>query len=295
MNRLGIVLISGVFAAVSLRAAAESTCTQAAVQASVEAEREDLTLADLLARDSCPQLREAAARVSLGAAPRAGSVRVLDGRHIRGLLEELPGAGLSLQQIAGIEIPERTMVQRSGGMKSCEEIARFVASAVPSHGAESAPIWWRENLDCAAARGIPEATPLELTKTAWNAGLQRWEFSLRCIRPEDCVPFLVWAGERKTFAAGIAKSPSGTAHGFTSSAESSALSLLRTSAGGAELLVKRGQTATLTWDRPGIRVVLAVTCLDAGGLGQFVRVRFKNAPRIVRAEVVGDGMLRAAL
>ena len=67
MNRLGIVLISGVFAAVSLRAAAESTCTQAAVQASVEAEREDLTLADLLARDSCPQLREAAARVSLGA------------------------------------------------------------------------------------------------------------------------------------------------------------------------------------------------------------------------------------
>jgi hypothetical protein len=41
--------------------------------------------------------------------------------------------------------------------------------------------------------------------------------------------------------------------------------------------------------------VLPVTCLEAGGLGQFVRIRFKNAARTLRAEIVGAGMLRASL
>jgi len=64
---------------------------------------------------------------------------------------------------------------------------------------------------------------------------------------------------------------------------------------GAERLVKPGQTATLTWEQAGLRIVLPVTCLDAGGLGQFVRVRFKNAARILRAEVMGKAILRASL
>jgi hypothetical protein len=303
MNRLGIALIAGVFAVVSHQAAAEPACREVTVPASVETGREELTLADLL-RGDCPPLREAAAQVGLGAAPRAGSVRVLEGRHIRGLLEELAGPGLSLKQIAGIEIPRRIAVRRAGGTKSCEEIARLVAKAAPARGVESALGWGRQNLDCAAARGIPEESPLELTKTVWNASLRRWEFSLRCVRAEDCVPFLVWAGEPRTSAAGAVRSPSGAAPGFTAYAgsssssslsPSSSLSLLETNAAGAELLVKRGQTATLSWERGGIRVVLPVTCLDGGGLGQFVRVRFKNAPRVLTAEVVGEGMLRATL
>jgi flagella basal body P-ring formation protein FlgA len=60
-------------------------------------------------------------------------------------------------------------------------------------------------------------------------------------------------------------------------------------------LVKPGQIVTLTWDQRGIRIVLPVTCLDAGGMGQFVRVRLQNAPRVLRAEVVGQAMLRASL
>jgi hypothetical protein len=38
-----------------------------------------------------------------------------------------------------------------------------------------------------------------------------------------------------------------------------------------------------------------VTCLDSGAAGQLVRVRFQNAPGILRAEVVGKAMLRAKL
>lgn len=298
MKRLAMVLMSGVIAAASLPCGAEPACTEVAVEASVEAGRGELTLADLLARGTCLPLRQAAAQVSLGTAPRAGSVRVFDGRHIRGLLEGLADGGLSLGKTAGMQIPERIVVQRAGATKSCAEIARFVASAAPPQDMASAPSRWQEDLDCAAARGIPEETPLELTKTAWNAALRRWEFALRCAQPEGCVPFLVWAHEEKTPPARAANAQSGSDRRLTFLAEPSPPGLReapKAGGSGIERLVKPGQTATLTWEQAGIRIVLPVTCLDAGGLGQFVRVRFKNAARILRAEVVGEGTLRASL
>jgi hypothetical protein len=288
MNWFRIALIVGVFAVASVPIAAEPACTEMAVAASVEAVREDLTLADLL-HGAGPQLQEAAAQVSLGAAPRAGSVRVLDGIRVRAMLEEFAGAGFSEKQISAIVIPERIVVRRAGGTKSCTEIARFVVDAAPSQNA-GAPAWEQKNLDCAAARAIPEAAPLELTQTAWNAALQRWEFSLRCARAGDCVPFLVWSGEPAAVD-GISRSRA--RRHFTLSTDSSGS---HSSVGAAgELTIRRGQTATLVWDQAGIRVVLPVTCLDAGGVGQVVRVQLKNGPRILRAEVVSEGMLRAAL
>lgn len=292
MNGFRIALIAGVFAVASVPATAEPACTAVAVAASVEAAREDLTLADLL-NGACPQLRQAAAQVSLGATPLAGSVRVFDGGQVRGLLEQFAGAGLGGKQISAVEIPARIVVRRAGGTKSCEQIAKFVADAAPASTA-GAPVWKQQDLDCAAARAIPAAAPLELTQTAWNAVLRRWEFSLRCARAGDCVPFLVWSRE-PVVGDGISKSRA--KRRFTLSAESSSAESSRSdsSPGGGESTIKRGQTATLVWDQAGIRVVLPVTCLDAGAVGQVVRVQLKNAPRILRAEVMGEGMLRAAL
>jgi hypothetical protein len=286
MNWFHIALVAGVFAAASIPSVAEPACTKVAVAANVEAAREDLTLADLL-RGDCPHLQEAAAQVSLGAAPQTGSVRMFDGIRVRAMLEEFAGAGVSEKQISAAEIPERIVVRRAGGTKSCEKIAKFVADAAPSPSSGT-PAWEQKDVDCAAARGIPRDAPLELTQTAWNAALRRWEFELRCTRAGDCVPFLVWAGESKI-------ADSGARHHSTLSAEpSSSHSLSSTGAGGGPS-ISRGQTATLIWDQAGIRVVLPVTCLDAGVVGQMVRVQLKNGPRILRAEVVGAGMLRASL
>jgi hypothetical protein len=150
---------------------------------------------------------------------------------------------------------------------------------------------WREDLDCAGARGIPEKASLEVTKSGWNMALERWEFALRCARPGDCIPFMVWVPGAKAASAMASQSEArrrARASGKFSSG-------LEDGANGKQGLVKAGQTATLTWDERGIRVVLPVTCLDGGGLGQFVRVRLQNAPRILRAEVVGSGTLRANL
>src|SRR5208282_4619815 len=121
MKRLAMMLMSGALAAASLRCAAEPACTKVTVEATVETERAELTLADLLTPGTCAPWREAAARVSLGAAPRAGSVRVLDGRQTRRLLEDLADRklanrdlathNLNLDQPVSLQIPERIVVQ----------------------------------------------------------------------------------------------------------------------------------------------------------------------------------------
>ncbi len=292
MKRLATItiLMCGLLAAASPRCGAEPICAEIAVEASVEAGPGALTLADLLGRGTCPQLLAAAARVSLGAVPRAGSVRVLDGREVRRLLEKLAGGlageAVNMGKLSSVAVPDRIVVKRRGTTKSCAEIARFVAGAAAAQDLANAPSRWRENLDCAAARGIPEDTALELTKTRWSAASERREFALRCARPQDCVPFLVWVHEPGA-AAGE------KVLGFAALGGYSA----RPQAGASrqERVVAPGQTATLIWDQAGIRVVLPVTCLDAGALGQLVRVRLKSAGRILRAEVVAQGTLRASL
>jgi hypothetical protein len=281
-----LMLMSGALAAGTLRCEAQAACAQVTVEARVEAGPGALTLANLLGPGTCLRWRRAAERVNLGAAPRAGSERVFDGRQVRRLLEELEAGGVRLQEAGSVQVPERIVVKRAGATKSCAEIARFVAGAARAEDMAGAPAQWQKDLDCAAARGIPEGAALELTKTAWNAVRERWEFALRCVRPEDCVPFLVWADLEKAPQSGAARRLASYARPKKAMEEAE-------SAG--TRLVKPGQTATLTWDEAGIRIVLPVTCLDGGGLGQFVRVRFKNTPRTLRAEVVGAGLLRASL
>lgn len=165
--------------------------------------------------------------------------------------------------------------------KWCQEIASFIASAGAFENVgDTGRIL--NDLNCASARRLPADAPLELTRTKWNFALQRWEFVLRCARPGGCVPFLVWAHAENPQGE-IANSHTGQAKPANSAANT------------AVRLVKTGQTALLTWDRGGIRIVLSVTCLDAGSLGQTVRVRLKTANRILRAEVTGAGAVTANL
>ncbi len=280
MRRFALVLMSGMLAIAALPCPAEPVCSRAEVRAHVEVVAGELTLADLLEPGACPQLRRAAARVSLGAAPLAGSVRVLEGREVGRVLEGLEKREWDPLRNEDPRIPERVVVRRAGAMKSCAEITRVLAPAASVQNSAGAD-WPREpELDCSAARSIPDDSPLELWKTAWNARLQRREFTLRCVRREDCVPFLVWDREPKP-AAGVAPA--------------SPRNLLQTKASTIVPLVKPGQTATLTWEQAGIRIVLPVICLEAGGVGQLVQVRFPHASRTLRAEVVGAGTVRARL
>ena len=289
MKGLAMVLLAGALATAFLPCAADTDCTEVAVQSTIESVRAELTLADLLVPGSCERLRRAAASVKLGGVPGGGFVRVLDGEEIRGRLEGLVGEDFKRKKTLRMEIPKRISVRRAGAIKSCADFARFV-SAASTKKTVSAPRPMQGNMDCAGAPTLPEDTPLELIKTTWNMALHRWEFALRCARPEDCVPFLLWFHEANTSAqlAGIRDEA-------VQRAGLLARRVAKDGGIGQRRLVHRGQTVTLTWYQSGIRIVLPVTCIDAGGLGEFVWVRFKNAPGILRAEVMADGTLRASL
>jgi hypothetical protein len=311
MKRLVRALITVGLAAVSLPGSAQPACGPVVVRAEVEAAPGELSLADLLAPGTCPQVYRLAAQVSLGTVPRAGSVRVLEGSQIRQLMEgfgereqnsasggspRIPERGIPERSIPELVIPERVsperiiperiiperiVVRQARAVKTCAEIAEFLSTAGRSPGGAAARRW-QEDLDCAASGNIPQDAPLELLKASWNVGLERWEFGLRCGRPADCIPFLVWTREQTP--------PDGFLQSFPRQAETASAD-----ANPMARLIRTGQTAMLTWEQAGIRIVLPVTCLEAGGLGQFIRVRFKNASGTLRAEVVGAGTVRASL
>src|SRR5271166_4875323 len=190
------------------RCAALPACAEVALRASVEVADGTFTLADLLGGRVCRGMREAAAQVSLGVAPRAGSTRMFDGQQVRALVESLASDKFDGQSVAKpaitMQIPERVVVRRAEVMKTCGEIAKSLASSALWQEADGNAVQLRQHLDCAAASGVPEEAELELVRANRNEALQRWEFLLRCTKPEACVPFMVWAHEDEPQAEGAA-------------------------------------------------------------------------------------------
>lgn len=254
--------IAGVLLLGLCRGAWAGNCRQ--LRESVEVGAGNLSLADLLPPGECPGWYAAAAQVSLGAAPRAGMERVFEGAEIRGRLAALGARGGTFPAILPAA-PERIVVRRAESEMTCADLARFL-QIVPWEASDPPG---RNDLHCSAR--VPAGAALELRKSSWNPLLRRWEFALRCRRAGECVPFLAWSAAGGGDAANPASDPPQT------------------------WVVKRGETATLTWDEAGIRVVMPVTCLEAGRLGQSIRVRLENAARTMRAKVVGAGALRVSL
>jgi hypothetical protein len=305
MKRTQILGSLAVLAVSCFPAAALPRCAAIGLRATAEVGDSGISLADLLTAESCPALRRAAASVWLGNSPQPGSMRVFDSSEIRRALHQLALANPLATAAADIHFPERIVperivpdrivVRRAGAKASCGEIRDFVSRTLRARMPVDAslpaalelttaqPLPGRE-LDCGRAGRIPRDAPLELMRVFWDPALQGWEYSLRCVRPSDCVPFLV----RQIPAASSPGAASQTASDlrFPKNQPQSA---------SAPLAVQVGQTATLFWEQDGIRAVLPVTCLDRGAVGSLVRARTKNGNRILRAEVVSAGVLRAAL
>lgn len=305
MKRTQILGSLAVLAVSCFPAAALPRCAAIGLRATAEVGDAGISLADLLTAESCPALRRAAAAVWLGNSPQPGSTRVFDSSEIRRALQQLAWAKPAAEAAAEGHlpdrvvrdriVPERIVVRRAGAKASCSKIGDFVSRTLRARMPVDAslpaarelttvqPLQGRE-LDCGGAGRIPRDAPLELIRVFWDPALQGWEYSLRCVRPSDCVPFLV------------RQIPSASSPGAASQTASDLrFPKKRPRSANAPLAVQVGQTATLFWEQDGIRAVLPVTCLDRGAVGSLVRARTKNGNRILRAEVVSAGVLRAAL
>ena len=145
-------------------------------------------------------------------------------------------------------------------------------------------------LECGAAGRIAEDAVLEPARKKWNAGLETWDVSVECVHSGECVPFLVRVPERRfQDAASIsdhrklgAKPRLGR---LTSSGLAGALS--------QAVAVRRGQKVSLVWEASGIRATVPAISLDAGALGESVRVRVEPSGLILRAMVTDRGQVRA--
>ena len=193
---IGSCFLALALASMALPAWSQAACT-ASVLPDVEVGQAGFFLSDLLGPGTCPQLLTAAAQVRLGAAPLAGSVRVLEGSEVRALLERVPGFSPAA---TAIEVPERIRVRRAGRRASCAEIQDSMFSnpgSLAPDGMRLNPTnhgnGARRQIECGAAQRILRGTRVEMTGSYWDPALASWEIRARCQDPEDCVPFLIRA------------------------------------------------------------------------------------------------------
>jgi len=231
--------------------------------------------------------------------------------------------GVSVAQQVASPVPARITARPAGPRVSCAEIAEVIRRALSFSSVNpqltdtgdkektepDAPLFpslLTSRLDCTSALSVPEGARLEVKKIFWDPALRNWQYSLRCQHPDDCVPFLIRARGRVARGAYSLRARVMNRSTIRSPQVRASLPLTHlsrswsgpgsaASLAGEQPMVRPGETVTLTWKEAGIRLVLPVTCLDRGGLGQSVRARMKTGGRVLRAEVVGEGKLRAAL
>ena len=109
----------------------------------------------------------------------------------------------------------------------------------------------------------------------WTGGALKAE--LRCHDHRACLPFYVLLG------GGTADAQGGTPQkGVTDSLDKSAL-------------MRDGDPATLLFEGSTLRISMPVICLQSGNRGQTIRVASTDHKRFFSAEIVGSGLLKAAL
>jgi hypothetical protein len=264
----------------------KSASAECAVQAGVEVNDGEFSLADLLPPDICPGFRHLAARLLLGRSPLPGSTRVFSGEEIRTLIKKSLSLGSeTTNEPPRVRVPERITVRRSGARLSCTEILGSItqASSLETPAAISAGSL-APDADCGASGRIRQDAPIVVAKRLWNPAQGIWEITARCLQPQDCVPFLLRTRGNPLRA----DSPPGATVN-KNSAGTKQSPLLGTS------MVRPGQSMTLLWDQDGIQVILHVTCLDRGGLGETVRARLQHGDRVLRATVMNAETLRMQL
>ncbi len=260
---IAFLLVSRAWAQVPCRVTAAPT---------VEVPPLQLSLADVLSRETCPEMLQASAHFVLGRAPLPGSARVLERGYVEALLQQIQRREASLRNREVIvHLPERITLHRAGARTSCDEIR----SQLRFH--EGASV---EASSCGSAGGIPRTAPLHIDRRVWDSASNSWKVFIRCTSLADCVPFVIHVRDLAPEATRVALSFQ-AADGTRNRAD-------------AATLTKSGQHATLLWDRDGIRLEIPAICLDNGRAGEVVRARLRSG-RVVRAVVLGSGSLQIIL
>jgi hypothetical protein len=281
MKHVWSSLVWMLLAAIPLAWCAENE-SKVQLRDAVEVERERVWLSDLLPPSAPSAIQKAGDAIALCQAPRPGSPRVLDAEQITAKLAAQP------QLLRQLAIPSRIMV-RNSGWPIVEAAVRLAISRFLLEQAGNRDLPEAAKLDWEPLSAAEEHSALQVTGLDWDIRQQSAQVRLRCSARVSCGSFLVhlvlppligdeW---RSRLASGIGASFAGPGQ--------------RAGTSTVAVLAERGKPATLILDGGGLRISMRVICLQAGELNQRIRVFDTQSRHVLRAEVVGAGLLHATL
>jgi hypothetical protein len=310
----GLVLLLALAPVCAARAG--SFLPRVQIQEVVQVEGEAVKLSDLLPPDTPAELGGICTRIILGNSPLPASQRVISKGQIEQQLREFPS---TLEQL---EIPDRVIVTRRRRRLSSAEILTAIETSMAGEGLHGLRTASLNGLNLQAPVFVTEPDPgLEVKRVELDRVERKTRFLLWASKEPQVLPFYVtieglsetaaWASshneqtskgpipadshlERRktggdlTDSPGLlgGSSPRVIAHkgGSTQQAMSSPV-----------VLVAVGKPAKLVVETATLRMTALVTPLQSGVKGQIIRVRNQDTHRVLKAEVVGVGLLQAEL
>lgn len=243
----------------------------------VEIAGEHVSLADLLPRTAPESLRAEAKQISLGASPQLGNTRTLDASAI----EKVAGADRDV--LDQVVVPARMIVSRGARTIGPDEVFAAIQSALRQSDAHAAETLRLEDIVFESQVFVsPGDAGLQVLRMELDRGLGRIRFLLWPSRDPKVMPFFVTARLNGDAAAtpnhsSAAFSLSGALH----SSRGAVVALKR------NILVGRGERATLVLHSDSLQMSVGVISLEAGELGQRIRVRTIENDKVLNVQVDG--------
>ena len=275
-------------------------------------------LSDLLPSEAPDTLRARATEIVLGNSPQPGLSRTVSGVEIKSRLLDAPDL------LARLAIPDRIVIQRSCRTLSTSELLRAIRLRLGAQDTPDTANWSPNDLKLSTPVYVTLDDPgLEVTRIELDPLRRQTKFRLWTSKEPSTLPFWVTlvhdlkaptlvarhdipAG-REAQAADFQVEERAAAPDRQRPLAASDLTGLQARApvkSGQEVtrsmltpvvLVEPGRPAKLVAEGAHFRISTTVIPLQAGALGQQIRVREVDSQHILSAEVVGRGELKAAL
>ena len=266
-------------------AGARATAPVCALLAEARVTGASIYLSDLLPPETSPELRAAAARISLGAAPPPGSSLTLEGPRIAQLL---PAAARG-----ALRIPAHVLVHRASRPLTREEVFRAIQDSLRYNKFPGAEALAPEDVHFSAGVLVSARdAQLHVRRADFDAALHQDRFLLISQADPRALPFLVTV-ERPA-------APQGNSgdNAAEQPAESGDLARALRAAPSArdssrEILVDPKRRAKLHVVSGSMQMFLEVVPLEKGALQDLVRVKLPGNGQILRGRVIAPGQLEA--
>lgn len=243
------------------------------IHSAIQVEGETVKLSDLLPPDAPRGLGEICRQVILGDAPLAASQRVISRVQIEQQLREFPS---TLQQL---EIPDRVIVTRKRRRLSSAEILTAIETCMARGESDGFRTPNLNGLKLEAPVFVTKPDPgLEVRRVDSDPVQRKTRFLLWTSNEPQMLPFYVTIGGLPG-----GRSPRVTVDKGKSTRQTTSFPLV---------LVAVGKPAKLIFETPTLRMTALVTPLESGVKGQLICVRNQDSQRVLKAEVVGAGLVQ---